>query len=102
MLAIEEYFKYMYDDKLKIQLDSWIISDVLTELNERNINYTVINSFLDMDIIGKRSKDTVGPNDKLNPWIYTSDETDYSFHLKEEDSITLAELWYDKIETYFK
>ena len=100
--AVEGYFKYMYDNKLKTLLDSWIINDVLTNLNEKNINYTVINPFLDPEIIGKRSKDMVGSDDKLNPWNYTSHETTHSFHLNEEDSIALAELWYNKIETYFR
>ena len=99
--AVEGYFKYMYDDKLKNQLDSWVISDVLVDLNDKGINYTVINTILDPDIIEKRSKDTVRNDDRLNPWNYTSNTTDYSFHLTEEDSIILADLWYDKIKSYF-
>jgi len=99
--AVVEYFKYMYDDKLKRQIDSWVISDALADLNEKKINYTVINSCLDPEIIEKRSKDTVKSDDKLNPWLYTSYDTNHTFHLTEENSIILSDLWYDKIKSYF-
>lgn len=95
-----EYFTHLYDYKWKTQQESWIISDILTDLNEKEINYTVINEMLDQEIITKRSKDTVGIGDDLNPWKYTS-HTDNSFHLTDEDSVHLAELWYNKIKDFF-
>ncbi len=40
--AIEQYFMYLYDYEWKVQQDSWILSEGLYKLKEKNINFTVI------------------------------------------------------------
>lgn len=98
--ALERYFHVIYDYTWKMQQDSWILSDGLHKLKHYGISYHFICYGLytfDSKIHGEGF---VGREDNLNPWKYYSIEkpTPYSFHLTEEDEITLANLWYKELK----
>lgn len=89
------YFERIYDNGIKTQIDSWIISDGLRKLMDNNIQFYCINKFLnctDLSIYG----DKIVYDEKLNPWSYYKEDHNpkFWFHTDLEEQEILAEEWY--------
>lgn len=101
--VVRDYFQYIYDMRLKLQQDTWIISEGTHMLMSKNVDFSLITPIIDSNYF-THCMDNVIPNGHdLNPWThYGLDTTSKnSFHLSDERSIILAELWYDKLKDKF-
>ena len=101
--AVRTYFQYMYDMRLKLQQDTWIISEGTHMLMSKNVDFSLITPQINGDYF-THCMDNIIPNGHiLNPWThYEMDKTSKnSFHVSDERSIILAELWYNKLKDKF-
>jgi hypothetical protein len=101
--AIRTYFQYMYDMRLKLQQDTWIISEGTHMLISKGIDFSLITPQINGDYF-THCMDSIVPNGHiLNPWThYEMDKTSKNtFHVSNERSQILAELWYDKLKHKF-
>lgn len=101
--AIRQYFQYFYDMRLKLHQDTLIISEGVYMLMSNNIDFSLITPNIDGNYFSHCKDKVIELNHILNPWThYGLDQTSTnSFHLSEEQSITLAELWFEKLKHKF-
>ena len=101
--AVRGYFQYMYDMRLKLQQDTWIISEGIYKFLSMNIDFSLITPNIDGDYFSYCSDNVIPNGHILNPWThYGMDTTSKnSFHISNKSSQTLAELWYDKLKDKF-
>ena len=94
------WFENFFDEKWKKQIDSWIISDGLQELQDNHIDFYCINSHLNEKNLERFGEKIIGYNSELNPWNYYNPNNNqkYWFHTGLEEQEILAEKWYDKIK----
>ena len=101
--VIRDYFQYMYDMHLKLQQDTWIISEGTHMLMSKNIDFSLITPQINGNYF-THCMDNIIPNGHiLNPWThYEMNKTcKTSFHISVEASQTLAELWYERLKDKF-
>jgi hypothetical protein len=101
--ALKQYFQYLYDPNWKRQIDTWIISDAIRELIDRKINFSLLCNNLYKNHFNYCMDNVFDDNSELNPWHYNHNDKDNNntFHITDEDSIKLSNLWYEKIKQFF-
>ena len=101
--VVRDYFQYMYDMQLKRLQDTLIISEGIYKFLSMNIDFSLITPQIDGNYFSHCMDNIIPINHILNPWThYELDKTSKnSFHVSNERSIILAELWYDKLKDKF-
>jgi hypothetical protein len=101
--AIREYFHYLYDMEHKRLQDTFIISEGVYKFLSMNIDFSLITPQINGDYFS-HCKDRIIENGHiLNPWTHygMNNTSKNSFHLSNQASQTLAELWYEKLKDKF-
>jgi len=101
--AVRQYFQYLYDMEWKRLQDTWIISEGLYKLISLGFDFNVITQPINGEYFNYCKDKVVSENDKLNPWTYYEPDVVClnSFHISDESSVKLAELWYEKLKEKF-
>ncbi len=101
--AIRDYFQYMYDMQLKLLQDTYMISEGVYKFLSMNIDFSLITPQINGDYFSYCKDRIIENGHILNPWThYAMDNTSKnSFHLTNESSQRLAELWYEKLKDKF-
>jgi hypothetical protein len=101
--AVRQYFQYIYDMQLKLQQDTWIISEGTHMLMSKNIDFSLITPQIDGNYFTHCKDKIIENHHILNPWThYELDKSSKnSFHVSDERSVTLAELWFEKLKHIF-
>ncbi len=101
--VIRDYFQYMYDMELKLLQDTLIISEGIYKFLSMNIDFSLITPQINGNHFS-HCKDRIIENGHiLNPWThYELDKTSKnSFHVSDQRSVILAELWYERLKDKF-
>lgn len=101
--VVRGYFQCMYDMHLKLQQDTWIISEGTYMFMSKNIDFSLITPQINGDYFSYCSENVIPNGHILNPWTHYGFDTTSknSFHISNEASQTLAELWYDRLKHKF-
>lgn len=101
--VIRDYFQYMYDMELKLLQDTWIISEGTYKLLSMNIDFSLITPQINGNYFSHCSDRIIENGHILNPWThYEMDKSsNNSFHVSDQRSAILAELWYEKLKDKF-
>ena len=101
--AVRLYFQNLYDMEWKRQQDTWIISEGLYKLNSLGLDFNVIIQHLNDDYFTHCKDKLIRIHDKLNPWTYYEQDAicHNPFHISDESSIKLAELWFEILKDKF-
>ncbi len=101
--AVRSYFQNLYDMQWKRQQDTWIISEGVYKLMSLGLDFNLITPQLDDEYFTQCSDKVIKINDKLNPWSYYEPDVPCHnpFHISDESSVKLAELWYEKLKEKF-
>lgn len=100
---LEKWYDRFYDFGWKTQTDTWIISDGIRKLNENNIYFFCVSSFLyekQLYYSGNRLLTKLSP---LNPNNYVSinENVPYRFHTTLENQELLSDLWLEHIIKHY-
>ena len=101
--AVRLYFQNLYDMEWKRQQDTWIISEGLYKLKSLGFDFNVITQQLNCDYFNHCKDNVICIHDKLNPWTYYEKDSicNNPFHISDDASIKLAELWFEKLKDKF-
>lgn len=101
--ALMEYVTYLYDDQVKRQTDSWIISDACRRLVKSGIPFLIYTEALyfgslEKDIGWLSSKNRIDFNDFSIYNLETTEQT--RFHYRFEDAGKIADYIQQRINTF--
>jgi hypothetical protein len=101
--VLEKWYDRFYDFQWKTQTDTWIISDGLRKLKEKNIDFFCVSSFLFENQLSFSDNKIINVNSPLNPNNYSTHNSSspYRFHTTLEDQKLLAELWFNYLNEYY-
>jgi hypothetical protein len=101
--AVRSFFHYLYDMEWKKLQDTWVISEGLYKLMSLGIDFNVITPQIDDEYFTHCKEKVINHTSKLNPWVYYEPDVPCHnpFHISDESSVILAELWYEKLKEKF-
>lgn len=95
IVAINYYFKHLFDSSFRGQQDSWIIHSSISLLQESNIPFVLIlQPSMDRYIQFQKSSKSIVSIPELWPWKYYDPLSMRRWHTSDESQRKLADMWF--------